>query len=198
MSNQEMEWIQQARLGDEQAFTLLVERFQSPVYNLCYRMLGNEQEAEDGAQETFWRAYQNIQRFDPQRSFITWLLSIAAHYCIDESRKRRNTNIDLELLPEDSLTDAAPLPEKMAAMSEEQRLLHGLLGQLSKPDRSAVILRYWYDFSEEEIARSLSLTVSAVKSRLHRARLQLAQAYREAQPEINTRKERMPHESPAF
>ena len=198
MSNQEMEWIQQARLGDEQAFTLLVERFQSPVYNLCYRMLGNEQEAEDGAQETFWRAYQNIQRFDPQRSFITWLLSIAAHYCIDESRKRRNTNIDLELLPEDSLTDATPLPEKMAAMSEEQRLLHGLLGQLSKPDRSAVILRYWYDFSEEEIARSLSLTVSAVKSRLHRARLQLAQAYREAQPEINTRKERMPHESPAF
>ena len=198
MSNQEMEWIQQARLGDEQAFTLLVERFQSPVYNLCYRMLGNEQEAEDGAQETFWRAYQNIQRFDPQRSFITWLLSIAAHYCIDESRKRRNTNIDLELLPEDSLTDAAPLPEKMAAMSEEQRLLHGLLGQLSKPDRSAVILRYWYDFSEEEIARSLSLTVSAVKSRLHRARLQLAQAYREAQPEINIRKERMPHESPAF
>jgi len=193
-----MEWIQQARLGDEQAFTLLVERFQSPVYNLCYRMLGNEQEAEDGAQETFWRAYQNIQRFDPQRSFITWLLSIAAHYCIDESRKRRNTNIDLELLPEDSLTDAAPLPEKMAAMSEEQRLLHGLLGQLSKPDRSAVILRYWYDFSEEEIARSLSLTVSAVKSRLHRARLQLAQAYREAQPEINIRKERMPHESPAF
>jgi len=193
-----MEWIQQARLGDEQAFTLLVERFQSPVYNLCYRMLGEPELAEDAAQETFWRAYQNIQRFDPQRSFITWLLSIAAHYCIDESRKRRNTNIDLELLPEDSLTDAAPLPEKMAAMSEEQRLLHGLLGQLSKPDRSAVILRYWYDFSEEEIARSLSLTVSAVKSRLHRARLQLAQAYREAQPEINIRKERMPHESPAF
>lgn len=198
MINQELEWIQQARMGDEQAFTLLVERFQSPVYNLCYRMLGNEQEAEDGAQETFWRAYQNLQRFDPQRSFITWLLSIAAHYCIDESRKRRNSNIDLELLPEDSLTDLAPLPEKQAALSEEQRLLRDLLGRLSLQDRSAVILRYWYDFSEEEIARSLSLTVSAVKSRLHRARLQLAKSYQEAQPEINLKKERMPHESPAF
>jgi len=198
VTDTEAAWLEQALKGDDEAYSRLVETYQNPVFNLCYRMLGDEAEAEDAAQEAFWRAYQALKRYDPNRSFITWLLSIAAHYCIDESRKRRNTNIDLELLPEDSLTDAAPLPEKMAAMSEEQRLLHGLLGQLSKPDRSAVILRYWYDFSEEEIARSLSLTVSAVKSRLHRARLQLAQAYREAQPEINIRKERMPHESPAF
>ena len=78
------QWIEKARNGDDEAFAMLVTTYQNPVYNLCYRMLGESNAAEDAAQETFWRAYQNLKHYDLDRSFITWLLSIAAHYCIDQ------------------------------------------------------------------------------------------------------------------
>ncbi len=177
MSHLETEWIQQAIQGNEDAFAYLVELYQRPVYNLCYRMLGNVQEAEDAAQEAFWRAYQALRRYDPQRPFITWLLSIAAHYCIDQQRKRRMPLLDLDLLPEEDIPDGAPDPARVIAERDSQEQIHQLLKKLSSLDRAAIILRYWYDFSEEEIARTLSLTVSAVKSRLFRARRELAERY---------------------
>ena len=99
MDNVETVWLQQAIQGDQDAFTYIVETYQRPVYNLCYRMLGDPQEAEDAAQETFWRAYQALRRYDQQRSFVTWLLSIAAHYCIDQQRKRRFPIIAFGYLP---------------------------------------------------------------------------------------------------
>lgn len=199
MTDLEKDWLQAAQTGNDDAFSQLVEKYQSPVYNLCYRMLGNEVEAEDAAQETFWRAYQNIHRYDPSRSFITWLLSIAAHYCIDETRKRRHPTISVELLPEEDVPDYGPDPEHETGRLEERRMLRQLLNTLSPEDRSAIVLRYWYDFSEEEIAHSLSLTVSAVKSRLHRARLQLAQSYtHQQQPVKSVLKDRVHYESPAI
>jgi len=73
VSFSETEILQKALQKDDGAFAELVEKYQSPVYNLCFRMLGSEVEAEDAAQETFWRAYQALNRYDPNRSFITWL-----------------------------------------------------------------------------------------------------------------------------
>jgi RNA polymerase sigma-70 factor, ECF subfamily len=181
VSNIEVEWLQQALEGDDNAFALIVEAYQRPVYNLCYRMLGDPTEAEDAAQETFWRAYQNLKRYDSKRSFATWLLSIAAHYCIDQQRKRRIPFLSIELLPEEDAPDNAPSPEKVVSQLEESSQMKRLLNNLGPQDRAAVILRYWYEFSEEEIANSLSLTVSAVKSRLHRARKSLAQDWQETQ-----------------
>ncbi len=197
MSNQEEAWIQQALRGDEAAYTSIVETYQRPVYNLCYRMLGDPIDAEDAAQETFWRAYQNLKRYDPARSFPTWLLSIAAHYCIDQQRKRRIPILSVDLLPEEDAPDPAPNPEKVVGELEESSQMRRLLGKLGTQDRAAVILRYWYEFSEEEIARSLSLTVSAVKSRLHRARKELAQNYQETQA-VSALPGRRKNESPAI
>jgi RNA polymerase sigma-70 factor (ECF subfamily) len=182
--------LQRAQRGSEEAFIQIVETYQTPVFNLCYRMLGDTQEAEDASQETFWRAYRFITHYDLQRPFITWLLSIASHYCIDFHRKRRLPVLDMELLPEEEAPDIhAPDPEKVTVRSEEERLLHGLLNELRPQDRAALILRYWYDFSDLEISQALSLTVSAVKSRLHRARLLLAQRWKAAQPEYIMKEE---------
>ncbi len=197
MSNQETDWIQQALQGDEAAYTSIVDLYQRPVYNLCYRMLGDPIEAEDAAQETFWRAYQNLKRYDASRSFPTWLLSIAAHYCIDQQRKRRIPILSVDLLPEEDAPDPAPNPEKVVGELEESSQMRRLLGKLGAQDRAAVIMRYWYEFSEEEIARSLSLTVSAVKSRLHRARKELAQNYQETQV-VSVLPGRRKNESPAI
>jgi len=188
--------LQRALSGDQEAFTVVVETYQTPVYNLCARMLGDGIEAEDAAQETFWRAYQALNRYDRQRPFATWLLSIAAHYCIDQQRKRRLPSIPITDMNEEIMPDGAISPESAASLSERDQYLHKLLGQLNPQDRAALILRYWYDFSEEEIAQSLSLTVSAVKSRMHRARLLLGQRWHTGEEEPLL--ERISHGSPAL
>ena len=197
MINLEQEWLEKARQGDEDAFTTLVETYQTPVYNLCYRMLGESGAAEDAAQETFWRAWQNFNRYDPQRSFITWLLSIAAHFCIDQQRKRRVSLFELDEFPDFDISNPLePTPEKVVTLNEEDAALHTLINQLSPQDRAAVILKYWNDCSEEEISQMLSLTVSAVKSRLHRARRQLAEMISSGQS--STMNKRRQNESPAL
>jgi RNA polymerase sigma-70 factor (ECF subfamily) len=190
VSSPEFEWYQQSLNGDQEAYGMLVEKYQTPVYNLCYRMLGDPLEAEDAAQETFWRAYQALKRYDPQRSFATWLLSIAAHYCIDQQRRRKLPSVEIDALPEDILPDGgAPDPERETTRSEQDRVLYDLLRSLNPPDRAALVLRYWYDFSDEEIGQTLSLSVSAVKSRLHRAKLLLAQRWQASQPQTLLRRE---------
>lgn len=181
MSNTEAQWLQLALQGSEEAYAQLVEIYQTRVYNLCYRMLGSIEEAEDAAQETFWRAYQNLRRYDPSRSFTTWLLSIAAHYCIDQQRRRRLPLFDLDALPEEIIPDHSSNTEKTAAQHEIEQQLRQLLQTLGAQDRAAIIMRYWYDMSDEEIAQALTLSISAVKSRLFRARRQLAENWRDTQ-----------------
>ena len=194
--NPEQDWLEKARNGDDDAFTWLVETYQTPVYNLCYRMLGESTAAEDAAQETFWRAYQNLKRYDPSRPFITWLLSIAAHHCIDQQRKRRLPLLELDEFPDLDIADSSiPNPEKEISHNQEDVALHQLINNLNPQDRATVILKYWYDCSEEEISQMLSLTVSAVKSRLHRSRQQLAEML-SSNPMLIVN-ERRTHESPA-
>ena len=199
--NEEQTWVAQAQRGDDLAFTNLVETYQRPVYNLCYRMLGEPEAAEDAAQETFLRAYQHIGRYDAKRPFATWLLSIAAHYCIDRLRRRKFNMFSIDEEDDDGtafeIPDAdAPNPERESIRNEEKDKLHAVLASLDETDRAAIVMRYWHDASEVEIAESLGLTVSAVKSRLHRARLALGKRWEETQTQ--TRSERRPHESPAF
>ncbi len=146
-------------------------------------MLGNEGDAEDAAQETFLRAYKSMRNYDSSRPFATWLLSIAAHYCIDQIRKRRMAVVSMEDLPYPELTDGAPGPELTVSRREMQKRIHALLDTLNPTDRAAVVMYYWYDYSYEEIGQSLALTVSAVKSRLHRARLSLAQEWMDQAPQ---------------
>lgn len=174
----EARWLEQARRGDFQAFAELVEAYQRPVFNLCYRMLGEAGEAEDAAQESFLRAHKNMRRYDPTRPFSTWLLSIASHHCIDQLRRRRLLVDSLEeLQPWEEPADEAPGPESAAAQREGREAGRALLAKLGPQDRAVVVLRYWDDLSTEEIAEALSLTVKAVKSRLHRARRQMAEAW---------------------
>jgi RNA polymerase sigma-70 factor, ECF subfamily len=200
--NEEMAWIIQAQQGNDEAFARLVEQYQTPVFNMCYRMLGEAESAEDAAQESFLRAYQNLSRYDRQRPFATWLLSIAAHYCIDRLRRRRFSifSLDAERDDDDRPTELPDVdainPEQETIRHEEQENIQTALKGLDATDRAAIVLRYWYDFSEVEIAESLKLTVSAVKSRLHRARKAVARLLMANSPEA--RVERMPYGSPAL
>ncbi|HET7009831.1 MAG TPA: sigma-70 family RNA polymerase sigma factor [Anaerolineales bacterium] len=172
---QESEWLRQARDGDSAAFARLVEAYQVPVFNLCYRMLGGADLAEEASQEVFLKAFRNLSAYDPRRPFRTWLLSIAAHHAIDGIRRRRLTTVSLEDLPAESVPGERSLgPEAALLEREKGEEVRAMLGQLGPRDRAAVILRYWYDLSYEEMADMLQTSVGSVKSRLHRARRLLA------------------------
>jgi len=180
--NAELTWILQAQAGDHQAFAKLVDAYKGSVYNLTYRMLGNPADAEDAAQETFLRAYANLRSYDPSRKFSSWLLAIASNHCIDQLRRRRIQWVSVEDLPPwESLQARTPDPEETAVRRADDQHIAALLEKLPPDYRLAVVLRYWYDYSYEEIAEITNSTVSAVKSRLHRARRTLA-ALLESEP----------------
>ena len=143
------------------------------------------------------RAYKSIHRYDSNRSFSTWLLSIAAHYCIDQIRRRRLSLIPIEDLPYQELSDPSPNPEASLSGREDQQRVQDLLDTLNPTDRAAMVMRYWYELSYEEIADALNLTVSAVKSRLHRSRRELAQTWKEGTVNISA-VGGTHNESPAF
>ena len=149
-------------------------------------MLGDALEAEDAAQETFIRAYRSIRRYDRTKPFASWLLAIAAHYCIDQIRKRRLNLVSVEEMGYVELSDDKPSPEASLSRSEEQDRVRSLLTHLGAVDRAAVVMYYWYDFSYEEIAESLSISLSAVKSRLHRARREMALKWTELSEQIQS------------
>jgi RNA polymerase sigma-70 factor, ECF subfamily len=176
--NEEQIWLEQARRGDKAAFGKLIEAYQRPVYNLAYRMLNNPGEAEEAAQEAFIRAYTRLQTYNPDHKFSTWMLSITSNYCIDLIRKRRALllSIDEPLPPHPALmSDGQKGPEAQMEKSEQQEMVQSLLQELPEDYRQAVVLRYWHEMSYEEIAEMMDTTVSAIKSRLFRARRQLAE-----------------------
>jgi len=169
-------WIEQASHGNHEAFAHIVQAYQKPVYNLCFRMLGNQVEAEDAAQETFLRAYNNLHRYDPNRRFLNWILSIASNYSIDRLRRRRNIYVSLEDAPyAEQLQSKTETPHQRAERSEDAEAIQHWINQLSPNYRTPLVLLYWYGYSYEEIAETLKLSVPAVKSRLHRARKQVAE-----------------------
>ena len=176
--NEELIWLEKARNGNKEAFGKIIEAYQTPVYNLAYRMLNNSGEAEEAAQEAFIRAYTRLDSYNPKHKFSTWLLSITSNYCIDQIRKRRALllSIDEPIAPHPSLmSDRDKAPESQLVQSQQQDMVQSLLAGLEPDYRQAVVLRYWHELSYDEIAEIMDTSVSAIKSRLFRARKQLAE-----------------------
>ena len=178
MEDQERTWVRQAMDGDAEAFCNLVEAYQRPVYNLAYRLLGNSVEAEDAAQETFIRAYTRLNTYDPTRKFSSWMLSIASHYCIDMLRRRKGNLLSMDELPPmvDLSMPHSAQPEQVVIEGQVADRVQSLLDALTPAYRTPVILRYWYDMSYKEIANTMGVTESTIKTRLHRARAKLAKS----------------------
>jgi RNA polymerase sigma-70 factor (ECF subfamily) len=153
----EEELAARARVGDLAAFAQLVERHQTSVYNLCYRMLGDAAAAERVAHEVFVHALDRLSDGAPVRSIELWLLAIASQYCIDRLRETR--------LSRPRLNGRLPVDD-----------VQPLLARLEPELRCVVVLRYWNALADDEIAEVTGDTVSVVSSRLHRARRALAQA----------------------
>lgn len=171
--------LRRAQAGDREAFGEIVRRYQDSVFNLCYRMLGDYHEAEDAAQETFLRAYRHLRRYDPNRRFSTWVLSIASHHCIDRLRTRRVTLVSLDAPDVHRHYGSTSHPEESVLRRERADHVQAMLRRLSPDYRLVLVLHYYHDMSYAEIAELLGTTEGAVKTRAHRARRELGKLLRE-------------------
>jgi RNA polymerase sigma-70 factor (ECF subfamily) len=166
--------------GDMDAFRDLVEAHQRRVIGTIARMLSDETEAEDLAQQVFVRVWKSAARWEPTAKFTTWLYTILRNLVFNETRRRaRHPTRSLDATPDDDShpqqfrDDAAKPPDTALLDGEMQDAIERAIQELPPPQRMAVIMRRYQDVSYEEIGEVLDLTVPAVKSLLFRARTEL-------------------------
>jgi RNA polymerase sigma-70 factor (ECF subfamily) len=177
MGSIEEKLIKKIKKGDRDAFAELVELYKDKIYQVAYRLVGNAQEAEDVAQETFLRVYANLGHYDPAYKFSTWVYRIATNLSIDLLRKRKLVySIDKEAPGTDGidwhdrLADQQPNPEEQTITGELQVQVQQAIDSLSPKYRAIMILRYIEDLSLQEISEVVKLPISTIKTRIHRGR----------------------------
>ena len=179
MPDTEQHLIQRARKGDPEAFTALVSEHQRYVYNLALRILQNEEEALDLAQETFVRAWTALPNFRRQSQFRTWLYRIVTNLCYNRlpNLRRSLTELGDDVIAELPETDIAFGDHVHGTESRELRsYLHQAIDHLDENYRLLISLRYQNELSYEEIATMLNLPLGTVKTGLFRAKEQLRRA----------------------
>lgn len=169
--------IKQVLKGDHNAFGEIVEVYKDKIFQLCYRMLGNRFEAEDMAQEAFIRAYVNIERYNIDRKFSTWLYRIATNLCIDRIRKKKpDYYLDQEVQGLDGLTMYSQIASKDRTPDEEvtklelQEIIQREILKLPEKYRTVIVLKYIDELTLLEISEILDIPIGAVKTRIHRGR----------------------------
>jgi RNA polymerase sigma-70 factor (ECF subfamily) len=167
------EFVSRLRTGDRRTFEELVRTQQHRVYGLALRMLGSAADAQDVAQEAFLRAHRGLAEFRGDARLSTWLYSIVSRLCLNRlaGSERRLARHGEETLA--GLADASPGPDQVLERGELEEALHRAIAELPEERRIVVVLRDVEGLAYEEIAEVLTLPVGTVRSRLHRARLDL-------------------------
>lgn len=161
-----------AQRGDAEAFGELVRRYQTSVFNVCYRLVGERREAEDLAQGAFIRAYERLDTFDPERPFGPWMRRVAANVCLNRLSAQ---NPPEALIDEERDEAEAGKPETIREQTERAESVRAAISSLPPQYRAVIELRHFEDLSYDEIAAALRLSLSDVKSHLFRARKILAE-----------------------
>ena len=177
----ELKLVRAAKAGDISAFEQLVKRYDRNVFRIANHITHSREDAEDVVQEAFLKAYSNLEKFQEQSKFYTWLVRIAVNEALMKLRKRRPerfVSLDEEVKTEDDslpreVADWSPNPEQLYNQEELRDILSRTIQGLPPTFRTVFVLRDVEGLSTEETAEALDLSVPAVKSRLLRARLQL-------------------------
>jgi RNA polymerase sigma-70 factor, ECF subfamily len=171
--------VRDALRGSERAFREIVERYERPVFSLIARIIRNPSRAEELAQDTFVKAFQQLDTYNRERKFANWLLTIAHNLGIDELRR---TPLRMESLDDDQpgraeiVDGRADTPAMAAERAELGRSLTAAIGRLRPEEAELVTLRYEQELTLQEIADITRLPTGTIKSSLHRARKKLAAA----------------------
>lgn len=168
--------VQKARSGDQKAYAELLGRYRDAIYFMLLKMVNNPSDAEDLTIEAFGKAFKNIGQYTPNFAFSTWLFKIATNNCIDFIRKKRAATISLDQSNDDPETTTVtiqadtPDPEAHLINSQKIKLLREVVNKLKPRYRTLVELRYFKEYSYEEISQELELPIGTVKAQLFRAR----------------------------
>ncbi len=171
------EIVARAKDGDKKAYDELTLMYKDAVFSIIYRMVHNQQEAEDLTQEAFIKAYNSISHFNEEYAFSTWLFKIATNNCIDFFRKRKlkTYSMDKSIKYKDEeiqqeYADSEPTADKKLLAKEKSRTIKEAINQLPEKYRTAIVLRHHDEKTYEEIADVLNLPLGTVKARIFRAR----------------------------
>jgi len=171
------ELVRKAQNADERAFGVLVSRYESKVYSLALKMVRNPEDAEDVLQDTFLRAYRGIKLFRGHSTFSTWIYRITANSALMRLRKKQLPMVSIEDADEReapvNIADWTPGPVDQLLNQESRKVMQEAIDSLQPEFRQVFILRDVEELSNTEVAEILELSVAAVKSRLHRARLKV-------------------------
>lgn len=164
-------------LGDDdlEAYGDLVRRYQTSVFSVCYRLMGEPQGAEDMAQETFIRAYERLETFDLERPFGPWIRRVAANLCYNALRANVPVEVPLDEERDPDLARPRWNPEREQLRSERAGWVAEAIRALPPHYRAVIELRHYQELSYKEISRALGMTMSEVKTNLYRARNRLAE-----------------------
>jgi RNA polymerase sigma-70 factor (ECF subfamily) len=176
--------LERCRRGDDLAWEALVRRYQGRVFGVTLQYLRNREEARDVAQEVFVKLYQRLGSLREDEALLAWLIRLARNCCIDRRRRLQVRTPEGEV----SLDGAAevparePSPEARTLVSAREKLLYRALDTLDETSREMILLKEIQELKLKEIAEMLALPLGTVKSRSHRARLELAEAVRAIDP----------------
>ena len=176
-AQQDMDLVEKARKGDQLAYGELLGRYRDAIYFMLLKMVNSPIDAEDLTIEAFGKAFKNIDQYTPNYAFSTWLFKIATNNCIDHIRKKRASHVSLDqtLDGEDSLLPSAMIqadtldPELTMINKQKVKHMRNVVSKLKPRYRQLVELRYFKEFSYEEIATELDIPIGTVKAQLFRA-----------------------------
>jgi len=160
----EQELIRRLQEGDPRAVDDLVDEYKAPLFAFIIRMVNNRELAEDLFQETWIKVIRSVKRFRGDSKLSTWLFQVALNHCRDEMRKKRYVHVPLEEI-EELAGGSAPDPDRLHLAKEVRKIVAGLPDKM----REVVVLKYYHDLMDEEIAEVTGIPAGTVKSRLHRA-----------------------------
>lgn len=176
----DVELIRRTKTGDLSAFEELFHRYQKRVFNIVYRLVGNENDAAELTQEVFVKVYNSIARLRAEEAFATWLRTVAVNVCRDFGRRKPPPmeSLDAEIQLDDGevgrdIADSAPGPEKTLLAADRQRAIRRAVASLVPEHREVVMLHHLEGMDVKEIAKLSGSPVGTIKSRLARAREEL-------------------------
>jgi RNA polymerase sigma factor (sigma-70 family) len=168
--------VEEAKKGNEKAFASLMNRYRDSIYYMLLKMVNNPSDAEDLTIEAFGKAFRNLESYAPKFAFSTWLFKIATNNCVDFIRKKQlapapfdNLQDDLDNLTVNLQSDTLD-PEESLINHQEIAALKDIVGQLKPRYKSLIELRYYKEYSYEEISSELKLPIGTVKAQLYRAK----------------------------
>ncbi|MCK5135381.1 MAG: sigma-70 family RNA polymerase sigma factor [Bacteroidales bacterium] len=168
-------YIDRIKEGDKKAFTWVVDTYKDMVYTICLRMLTNETDAAEAAQEVFVKAYRYIQGFQQKSKFSTWLYRISYNHCISVIRKKTKVIDLVDEMPVDEVNESDINGLDRLSLEERRRYLQMAIEALPETDAVVVTLFYYDELSLDEIAGVTGLTSSNIRIKLHRSRKRMYQ-----------------------